>query len=75
MYDYTNFTWDALNTSHLLLDKRLRIDMSALREMNDKGEVSYHWVNSSQQLADVLTKRGASKKKLFDLLDQACLDN
>ena len=49
--------------------------MSALREKNDKGEVSYHWVNSFQQSADVLTKRGASKWKLFDVLGQACLGN
>ena len=67
--------YDALNTSNLLLDKRLRVDISALREMNDRGEVSYHWVESSQQLADVLTKRGASKRKLFGVLSQANLDN
>ena len=67
--------YDALNTSHLLLDKRLRVDISTLQEMNGGGEGSYYWVNSSQQLEDALTKKGASKVKLVDVLNMAHLDN
>ena len=34
--------YDALITSHLLPDTRLRVDISALRGMNDRGELSYY---------------------------------
>ena len=66
--------YDALSTSNMLTDKRLRVDMAALREMNDKGEIIFRWISSSNQLADVLTKRGSSKQKLLDVLRTARLD-
>lgn len=48
-----------------ILDRRLRIDMSILNEMLEKKEIKkIKWVNSNNQLANSLTKRGAS----FDLL-------
>ena len=48
-----------------ILDRRLRIDISILHEMLEKKEIKkIKWVNSNNQLANSLTKRGAS----FDLL-------
>ena len=56
---------DALQTSNAIEDKRLKIDMSVLRCMMDSGEISQvSWVASPQQLADCLTKRGASTVQL-----------
>ena len=60
--------YDAVHTSNLLLDKRLRVDIAALREMVEKNEVNFKWTESSHQLADALTKRGASRKGLLDVL-------
>ena len=60
--------YEVVNTSNLLMDKRLRVEISSLREMVEKDKVSVKWVNAAEQLADVLTKKGASKKKLIHVL-------
>ena len=42
------------------LEQRLRIDIAALREMVSKHELEVTWKDKRHQLADCLTKRGAS---------------
>ena len=32
---------DAINTTNLMVDKRLRVDIAALREMNENNEVCF----------------------------------
>ena len=60
--------FDAIKTSNVLADKRLMVDISALRQMADKKEITVHWIKSELQLADALTKAGASKHKLMDVV-------
>ena len=45
-------------------DRRLRIDLSIIREyiLNDKCAIT--WVPSGEQLADVLTKEGVDESKI-----------
>ena len=59
---------DALNSSTVVSDKRLRVDISRLREMVSKKEVIVRWIPKEEQLADCLTKRGASSTSLLDVL-------
>ena len=66
--------YDIVRTTNLPEDKRLRIDLSSLRESQDREKVSFRWTDSENQLADALTKKGASKKLLRDVLDSACLE-
>ena len=65
--------FDAIRTTNLSQDKRLRVDLAALREMNDNDEVNFEWVDSKNQIADVLTKIGASKRNLLQVLQHCCL--
>ena len=52
---------DALQSTNVIEDRRLRIDMAVIRCMLEKREIhSVSWVATSKQLADCLTKRGAS---------------
>ena len=47
-------------------DKRLKLDFAVLRDMLDKEEIEkVSWLDGSHQLADCLTKRGASTRKLL----------
>ena len=56
---------DALNSKKNVEDKRLRIDLAVLEDMLLQKEInSVSWVNTSNQLADCLTKRGASAQQL-----------
>ena len=57
---------DAIYSTKLVEDKILRINMAVLRDMIDRGAIhSVSWVQSSMQLADVLTKKGANAQSLI----------
>lgn len=57
---------DSLYSTKAVDDKYLRINIAVLRDLLDKNELhNVTWVPSSQQLANVLTKRGASNTALL----------
>ena len=58
--------YDAANTSTQISDRRLRVEISAIRDTKDKGEIDIVWTNKENQLADVLTKKGASPHNLLE---------
>ena len=60
---------DTLNTSTIVSDKRLRVDIARLREMVFRKEIKVSWVEGKRQIADALTKRGASTEKLIHVLE------
>ena len=67
-----------LNSTKLVDDKRLRVDLASIKEDLASGVVSeVALCESSMQLADALTKRGASGVKLLAVLQtgrfSACL--
>ena len=49
-------------------DKRLRVDVSALKEMIERKEIVVKNVPGEEQLSDVLTKKGASPHGLLSVL-------
>ena len=65
--------FDAAKTTNLLEDKRLQLEMNALREMVENQLVQIEWVSTDKQVADVLTKMGANRRKLTDVLSSGLL--
>ena len=62
---------NAVRSTTSVEEKRLRVDISALREMLDKGEIcEVSWVPAREQLADCLTKQGANSENLIRVLKQ-----
>jgi hypothetical protein len=59
--------WQNIHSTKQLSDERLQIDISIMREMVEKKEV-VKWVSTEKQLADCLTKKGASSRKLVQAL-------
>ena len=58
-----------IHSTTSITEKRLRIEIAAVKEMIEKQEVaSVNWVKSDDQLANCLTKRGASSQKLIHVL-------
>ena len=56
---------DTLNSNKYVDDRRLRIDLAVLQDMFQRKEITkIVWVDSSHQLANCLTKRGASAEHL-----------
>ena len=73
LYTDNKSLFDAINTTNMMLDRRMRVDIAALREMSENNEVSFFWLETKWQLADVLTKKGASKLKLIEALKSSVL--
>ena len=57
--------YDSANTTSQIADKRLRVEMSTIREMKDKGEVIMHWIDKENPIADCLTKKGTKCNNLL----------
>lgn len=58
----------AASTTSVISDKRLRVEMNAIRELVETGAISLHWSSTKVQIADRLTKMGASPTVLLDAL-------
>ena len=57
---------DAIYSSKNIEDRRLRISIAVIKDMLKNSELSgISWVASAMQLADCLTKRGASTDRLY----------
>lgn len=55
-------------TTKLVLDRRLRVEISAIREMCERDEIRLIWVDKKNQLADVLTKKGAPSHNIMNTI-------
>ena len=65
---------DTINTTKQILDRLLRVEISALREICDKNEVTKNWLSKYYQLSDVLTKQGASYHSFIKVLLEGRID-
>ena len=65
---------EAVRTTHTLTEKRLLIDIAALREARDKDEISIHWIETRKNLANPLTKKSAYSGALLAALREGHLD-
>ena len=60
---------EAVNSTSLVEDKRLRREIASIRELLESKELqTVKWFPGDKQLADVLTKSGASNLKLMTVL-------
>ena len=58
---------DALHSTKLVQDRRLRIDIGALKQTLEREVNAVKWCPGEKQLADCLTKRGANGSKLLSV--------
>ena len=58
----------------MISEKGLLIDLAGLREMQACRQIQVLWITTQQQIADCLTKAGACKQKLVDVLCQGKLN-
>lgn len=60
--------FENLQSTKAVAEKRLRVDIAALKQMVQRREITIKWVSSENQLADGLTKKTASCHKLVDVI-------
>ena len=62
---------DNILTFNPTSDRRLRVDMAALRQQIERKEIDVRWIPKQYQLSDCLTKRQASPYLLMQTLKTA----
>ena len=65
--------YETLHTTKPTLDKWLRVEIAALREMCEKNAFLISWMEKQHQLSDVLTKGGASPQSLTETIQKGKL--
>ena len=61
--------YDALRPIDPVLDNRIRVEIGILREMTEKKKIVFvDWITSDKQIANRLTKLGASPDLLLKVL-------
>ena len=63
-----------VNSTTGVEEKRLRVEIAAIRENIERGNVQIDWVSTKGQLADVFTKKGVDNKSLLYVLKKGTLD-
>ena len=63
----------AISSTHLVEEKHLRIEISAIKEIVDSENVSVMCVPGVRQFADCLTKKRASPHNLMDVMSSGQL--
>ena len=75
VYTDSKSLYNAIKSKKNVLEKRLRIGKAMLREMFEQKSITNIYNNSTRtQLANALTKKGASTKELFDLLQKGIIN-
>ena len=59
---------DALKSTHLVEDRRLRIDIGMLKQNLEYEVRQVTWIPGDQQLANCMTKKGARGDSLLAIL-------
>lgn len=58
--------YEAAHSTTAVEEKRLRVDIAAIRQSISRKEFVLKWIETKFQLADVLTKQGADATKLLE---------
>jgi len=67
--------WEAVRSTKLVEDRRLRIEIASVKESLQRGEImEIRLCSSGDMLADCLTKKGADGRKLLAVLQSGTLD-
>ena len=65
---------EALNSTKMVDDKRLRLDIAAIKESMRKNEIAeIKWAPGGEQLANCLTKRGVASFQLMSIIQNGKL--
>lgn len=63
--------FEAAHSTTSVEEKRLRVDLAAIRQSISRKEFILRWIDTKHQLADALTKQGADSTKLLDTLKES----
>ena len=73
MYTDSKSLLDCVESTSVIKDKRMYINVAGLRSMKEKNSVSLQWIEGNLMAADALTKHSASKDHILKLMNQSKL--
>ena len=66
---------ESIYSTKMVKDKRLRIELASIKEVIGNNLIeAIIWIESGLQLADCMTKQGASGERLLSILRSGSLD-
>ena len=65
--------YQTAHSTKSISDRRLRIELAIVREAIKTEQVTLKWVNSKEQLADCMTKKGCDSQKLIQRIGSTTL--
>ena len=65
---------EALKSNKCVTEKRLRLEISGIKEVMERQQMIIHWAKAEEQVADCLTKTGASPIALLKLLQEGLME-
>ena len=66
--------YENVHSSRQTLEKRLIVDIAALHEMVDRGEITLTWIEKQKQISDCLTKSGSSPRSVTKRKDDPSIN-
>ena len=55
-------------------EKRLRIDIAIMKELVNNNTLKIHWIETNNQIADVLTKKGVQSYSILQLFEDGIIN-
>ena len=62
---------EVAHSTTIVEQKRLRVDLAAIKQSVSRNEFKLRWIETKHQLADSLTKQGANSSQLVETLESA----
>ena len=70
----TNNLFEAVYLTKLVKDRRLRIDMAQIQEAIQEENMELLWIEGSEMLTDILTKKGVSEDSILKVIRNGRLE-
>ena len=70
----TSNLFEAVYSTKLVKDRRLRIDMTQIQEAIREENIELLWIPGNEMLADILTKKGVSADSILEVIRNGRLE-
>ena len=66
--------YENVNSTKNMSEKRLRIDIAIMKELVNNNTLKIHWIETNNQIADVLTKKGVQSYSILQLFEDGIIN-
>ena len=63
-FNHSNSLWQNLQSTKFVQDRLLRVDIKCLQQNSIDNNIAVEWIESEQNLSDIMTKSGVNSENL-----------